>query len=205
MNYMEKERDHFSQFVIEEFSEYIKRKRHDTVFGNHLELQAIAELYNRPILIYTIDAEPIKLFQEEYQTDNPPMLLSYHHGNHYNSVYDPNKPTFGVGLGLPGLDPGSADRQIIHKAILESEQQEINQQLEQDTMKESEQQDLNDHIINLIKKNTENDDIESKLIEAQIMESVVKESFNNDETMESDYLEMMLLEQVKRDSWTDNY
>lgn len=51
----EAERDHFSQFVVEDFADYIRRKRQMGTYGNHLELQAIAELYNRPILIYAID------------------------------------------------------------------------------------------------------------------------------------------------------
>lgn len=31
---------------------YINRKRQDTCFGNQLEMQAISELYNRPIEVY---------------------------------------------------------------------------------------------------------------------------------------------------------
>eukprot|EP01124_Arcella_intermedia_P009567 TRINITY_DN16245_c0_g1_i2.p1 TRINITY_DN16245_c0_g1~~TRINITY_DN16245_c0_g1_i2.p1 ORF type:complete len:264 (+),score=65.58 TRINITY_DN16245_c0_g1_i2:33-824(+) len=144
MDYMDKERNHFSQFVVEDFTEYIKRKRQDTVYGNHLELQAIAELYNRPILIYTTSEEPLNLFQDEYQTDNPPMRLSYHYGNHYNSVWDPNNSTFGVGLGLPKLVPGEADKQLISQAMEASEQQGLEQQFLNEAIKEAEQQDLTD-------------------------------------------------------------
>jgi OTU domain-containing protein 5 len=52
MQYMEQERDYFSQFVTEDFSEYIARKKLNATFGNHLELQAISEMYNRPIEIF---------------------------------------------------------------------------------------------------------------------------------------------------------
>lgn len=48
-----KERDHYSQFVTEDFDSYIARKRQDKEYGNNLEIQAIGELYNRPIEIYT--------------------------------------------------------------------------------------------------------------------------------------------------------
>jgi OTU domain-containing protein 5 len=51
----EKNRDFFSQFVDEDFDEYIKRKRCDGVFGNHLEIHACVEIYNRPVEIYTCD------------------------------------------------------------------------------------------------------------------------------------------------------
>jgi hypothetical protein len=52
MQYMEQERDYFSQFVTEGFSDYIARKRQDGTFGNHLELQAISEMFSRPIEIF---------------------------------------------------------------------------------------------------------------------------------------------------------
>ena len=52
MDYMEKERDHFSQFVTEEFSSYIARKREDKCFGNNIEMQAISEVYCRPVEVY---------------------------------------------------------------------------------------------------------------------------------------------------------
>jgi len=50
--------------------------------------------------------EPLNLFQTEYDRNNPPIRLSYHNRNHYNSVRDPKNPAFGVGLGIAGLKPG---------------------------------------------------------------------------------------------------
>ena len=44
--------DYFSQYVTENFEEYVSRKRLVQVHGNHLEIQALSELYNRPIHIY---------------------------------------------------------------------------------------------------------------------------------------------------------
>jgi hypothetical protein len=35
--------------------QYIARKRLPAVHGNHLELQAITEIYSRPVEIYAID------------------------------------------------------------------------------------------------------------------------------------------------------
>jgi len=52
MDYMELNRDHFSQYVTEEWSDYIRRKRQDRCFGNHAEMQAMSELFNRPIEVY---------------------------------------------------------------------------------------------------------------------------------------------------------
>jgi len=183
MDYMEQERDHFSQFVTEEFSEYIARKRKDAVYGNHLELQAIAELYNRPILIYTINEEAINLFQEEYKTDNPPMQLSYHYGNHYNSVYNPKSPTFGVGVGLPGVEQG-ADRKVVKRAIKESEQNVITQQFVKQAMQESEENIFNQQVENQVMQESEQNVINQQL-ENQIMQES-EQSFLNDIKLKSE-------------------
>jgi len=205
-DYMEKERDHFSQFVTEDFKEYIKRKRLDTTYGNHLELQAIAEIFNRPILIYVNDDRPLNLFQEEYKTDNPPMQLSYHYGNHYNSVYDPQHPTFGAGIGLPGLESGTT-KEGVKEAINEAERQVLNSEIEKYTIQESEQQDLNDQILNEITKKSEAEAIEAEFLDNQILESLKKEtSFDENDYLESQYMDLIeadLIEQAKRASWMD--
>lgn len=96
------------------------------VYGNNVEIQVMCEMYNRPIHIYsyttgvasvwnfdgcdcfysitsTIDAEPINIFHGSYNTDTPPIRLSYHHGNHYNSLVDPRRLTIGAGLGFSCL------------------------------------------------------------------------------------------------------
>ncbi len=47
-----KNSDHFRDFVTENYDSYIARKRHERCYGNHLELQAMSELYNRNIEVY---------------------------------------------------------------------------------------------------------------------------------------------------------
>ena len=47
-----KNADYFSQFVTEDFDRYINRKRSDNCYGNNLEMQAVAEMYNRVIEVY---------------------------------------------------------------------------------------------------------------------------------------------------------
>lgn len=51
-------------------------------------------------------ADPINTFNCPYKTENEPIRISYHGNVHYNSIVDPFKATIGVGLGLPGLQPG---------------------------------------------------------------------------------------------------
>ncbi|KAG6414313.1 hypothetical protein SASPL_127032 [Salvia splendens] len=52
---------------------------------------------------YLCDAEPINIFHGNYNTDTPPIRLSYDHGNHYNSLVDPRRLTIGAGLGFSSL------------------------------------------------------------------------------------------------------
>lgn len=108
MDYLESNRDYYEQYVTEPFEEYVTRKRFYQVHGNHLEIQAMSELYNRPIHIYCYSSEPINIFQCVSRNNHEiavPLRLSYQRGIHYNSIVDPNNTSIGVGLGLPGLKP----------------------------------------------------------------------------------------------------
>ena len=67
MNYIAQNGDYFSQYLTEDISEYVARKRYLGVHGNHLEIQALSEMYNRPIHIYCYSAEPINTFQVRFR------------------------------------------------------------------------------------------------------------------------------------------
>ncbi|CAH8361241.1 unnamed protein product [Eruca vesicaria subsp. sativa] len=129
MDYMEHERDHFSQFITEGFTSYMKRKRRNKVYGNNVEIQALAEMYNRPIHIYSYSTEPINIFQGSYNTDTPPIRLSYHHGNHYNSLVDPLRLTVGAGLGFGSLSGRHVDREQVKAAIKAQQEHQIDNAL----------------------------------------------------------------------------
>lgn len=45
-------REYFTQFVTEDIDSYVSRKRNNHVHGNHIEIQAISEIFNRPVEIY---------------------------------------------------------------------------------------------------------------------------------------------------------
>ncbi|CAB1336009.1 unnamed protein product, partial [Coregonus sp. 'balchen'] len=49
MDYLTKNADYFSNYVTEDFTTYINRKRKNNCHGNHIEMQAMAEMYNRPV------------------------------------------------------------------------------------------------------------------------------------------------------------
>ena len=131
LDFMQGEETHFKDFVTESFRDYISRKRCDGVHGNHAEIQAASELYNRKIEVYVPPkVDPINIFQQEEEqtkisgisTMNHPIRLLYMDGNHYDALIDPLVPTAGLGLGLPGLEPGLADQLQLDQAKRESNQ-----------------------------------------------------------------------------------
>jgi len=191
LDYMEKERDHFSGFVSEDFSSYIKRKRMDGVFGNHLELQAISEIYSRAIEIYT-NKDPLNIFQGSYSVDNPPIRLSYHHGNHYNSIRDPKNPKIGIGLGFPGTMT-VAD---VKASLLESEQAMITRLLLERAKKESDEMEIDNQIFQQAKKEIELTEVENEYLahiksqsENELLNQVLEKSKMETETQFNSQLE----------------
>ncbi|XP_059627703.1 OVARIAN TUMOR DOMAIN-containing deubiquitinating enzyme 6-like [Cornus florida] len=129
IDYMERDRDHFSQFITEGFTSYCKRKRRDKVYGNNVEIQAMSEMYNRPIHIYSYSTEPINIFHQSYNTETPPIRLSYYHGNHYNSLVDPRRLTIGAGLGFSCLQGTNVDKDQVKAAIRAQQDQQIDNAL----------------------------------------------------------------------------
>ena len=111
MDYLLIERDFFSQFIEggnKEFDNYINMKRKSGVWGDDVELQAISEIYNRPIEIYSGSNKPLKTFHENIKEFNlkdekeenkkikiSPIRVSYHGKEHYNSVV-PTKFDFDI-------------------------------------------------------------------------------------------------------------
>ncbi|XP_068206851.1 OTU domain-containing protein 5-B isoform X2 [Palaemon carinicauda] len=135
MDYIARNEDSFAPFVSENFQTYVTRKRRDDCFGNHIELAAMSEMYNRVIEVYCYSVEPINSFQGTLQTDNEPIRVSYHFGTHYNSLVDPFKATIGVGLGLPGYQPGLAEKNLMKEATRQSENVVLEQAMLEDKIR----------------------------------------------------------------------
>merc|ERR1712130_614653 len=134
--------DHYSQYVTVDFHEYIARKRQDRVFGDSLELQAISEMFSRPVEVYSGGEEPLNTFHVEFHA-NAPLRVSYHNRNHYNAVIDPRDPNCGVGLGLPGMDPQIEQHRDMEEAVNASEQQML-----EETRQASEREQIEQALIN---------------------------------------------------------
>lgn len=94
-----------------------------------MEIQALSEMYNRPIHIYSYSTEPINIFHGNYDSDQPPIRLSYHHGNHYNSLVDPRRMNVGAGLGFSSLRGRNVDKDQVKAAIKAQQDQQIDNAL----------------------------------------------------------------------------
>ncbi|KAM4663882.1 OTU domain-containing protein 5 isoform 2-T2 [Discoglossus pictus] len=146
MDYLMKNADYFSSYVTEDFTTYINRKRKNNCHGNHIEMQAMAEMYNRPVEVYQYGTEPINTFHGIQQNEDEPIRVSYHRNIHYNSVVNPNKATIGVGLGLPSFKPGYADQSLMKNAIKTSEESWIEQQMLEDKKRATDWEATNEAI-----------------------------------------------------------
>ncbi|XP_015605834.1 OTU domain-containing protein 5-B isoform X2 [Cephus cinctus] len=146
MDYIAANQEFFSHFVAEDFSTYVDRKRQEYVHGNHIEMQAMSEMYNRSVELFCYSTEPINIFHGVLKSDNEPIRLSYQRGSHYNSIVDPYKATIGVGLGLPSFNPGSADRELISDAVRQSEELHIEQTMLEDKIKATDWEATNEAI-----------------------------------------------------------
>ncbi|XP_051967518.1 OTU domain-containing protein 5-A-like [Xyrauchen texanus] len=146
MDYLTKNADYFSSYVTEDFTTYISRKRKNNCHGNHIEMQAMAEMYNRPVEVYQYSVEPINTFHCIHENKDEPIRVSYHKNIHYNSVMNPNKASVGVGLGLPSFKPGYADQSLMKNAITTSEESWIEQQMMEDKKRATDWEATNEAI-----------------------------------------------------------
>ncbi|XP_052779119.1 OTU domain-containing protein 5-A-like [Mya arenaria] len=139
IEYLAKNSDYYSHYVTEDFNTYLNRKRMENCHGNHLEIQAMCEIYNRPIEVYQYSIDPINTFHGSYKTDNEPVRISYHRNVHYNAVIDPYKQTVGVGLGLPlsNFQPGLSEPTLVRDATRQSEELHLEQAMLEDKIRET--------------------------------------------------------------------
>jgi len=102
-DYMERDKTFFNLYIGDDFDEYVKRQRQDKQWGDHVEIVALREMYNKNVEIYDKDSvkapKPLGLTGDH---KIPIMRLSYHGANHYNSLIDPKSPPpLGDGADCP--------------------------------------------------------------------------------------------------------
>ncbi|XP_055636431.1 OTU domain-containing protein 5-B isoform X2 [Toxorhynchites rutilus septentrionalis] len=147
MDYIYQNREYFAQFVTEDINNYVARKRANHVHGNHIEIQAMSEMYNRSVELYCYQLEPINIFNsDQINNGNEPLRLSYQRGSHYNAIMDPYKASVGVGLGLAGYRPDEVDIKQVADAVRMSEELEIEQTMFEDKLKTTDWEATNEAI-----------------------------------------------------------
>lgn len=152
MDYIYQNREYFEQFLTEDIHSYVKRKRQNHLHGNHIEIQAMSEMYNRPVELYCYDMTPINIYNpEQLKNGHDPLRLSYHRYSHYNAIIDPYKSSVGVGLGLAGYRPEDFDpAKQVNEAVEMSEQLEIEQMMVEDKLKTTDWEATNDVVVEQI-------------------------------------------------------
>ena len=122
MDYILNEKEYFKDFIIggdiKSVEAYVARKRINAAWGDDLELQALSEMYNRPIEIYAYSNIPMRTFHEQVGTEEP-FRLSYHGQNHYNSILPTNWNYEKVYIQQ---EPGRFEEESLKQSKLRSEQ-----------------------------------------------------------------------------------
>jgi len=98
VEYLEAEIEYYSDFVEggrDKYEAHCERMKINGICGDNLEIQAISEIYNKPIEIYAYSDEPLKIYSNDLKnlpnnSNRVPIRLSYHFNGHYNSIINPN-------------------------------------------------------------------------------------------------------------------
>lgn len=56
------------------------------MWGDDVEIEALSEIYGRPIEIYATSAKPLRTFHEDNEHKIEPIRLAYAGYSHYNSI-----------------------------------------------------------------------------------------------------------------------
>ena len=98
VKHMRQHRSRYEVFCPMDYDEYLRSMDIPGTWADDFEIRALEEMLDRLISIYSSDNKDIrpinKNFDEEYKLGRHvrPIILSYHGGNHYNSVFDERSP-----------------------------------------------------------------------------------------------------------------
>jgi len=115
IEYLAVERNYFFEYVDENYELYLDRMKLDGTWGGNVEIQAMCEIYGRPIEIFAYSATPMRTYTNEIVnlTPKPPIRLSYHTRSHYNSIINPATHCDSINR----RQPGDAETEMIEKRI----------------------------------------------------------------------------------------
>lgn len=77
MDYIEECKDYFSEFIITPIHDYIHFKRKLGTWGDEVEIQAISEIYNLPVIIFSY-GNSVKKYNHQENFKATPITVSYH-------------------------------------------------------------------------------------------------------------------------------
>ena len=86
MEYISKNKAFFSLFIEGDFEHYVNRKKKLGIWGDNVEIQALSDIYQRPVEIYEKIEKPIVFCKAQMNKNKYPIRLSYHGHKHYNSL-----------------------------------------------------------------------------------------------------------------------
>lgn len=116
----------------------------------------MAEVFNRPIEIYVPGNSCLKVGESSIvDSESPPIMLSYHNNNHYNSVHHINGSF--LGFGISSKIQNKVDQIELDDGIEESIKNEIENDIVKQTKLDSEQEQISDDITSQIIKESQNE------------------------------------------------
>ena len=83
---MEANADEFAPFVEDDrtLDAHLRDMRRDSIWGGHLELQAISRAFGLNLIVHQLGSQPWEI--RNFPPAAPSAHLSYHDGEHYSSV-----------------------------------------------------------------------------------------------------------------------
>jgi OTU-like cysteine protease len=99
VEYLRNQLAFYEQWMADDPETYLSNMDKDAVWGGHIEIQAMSELYGRPVYIYAYSSEPRVVGVQP--NGAVPIRVSYH-GQHYNAVLDPSTYERGLLTTPPG-------------------------------------------------------------------------------------------------------
>ena len=95
MSYIESECEYYARFVSESIGEYVSRGRRENEWGDHVEIEAMKELYDVNVLVVAAGGKKgdeggveLDVKGEEVGGLRGTVRLSYHGQSHYNCLLD---------------------------------------------------------------------------------------------------------------------
>ncbi|MES1908094.1 MAG: hypothetical protein MHM6MM_001096 [Cercozoa sp. M6MM] len=92
VGYMRCESHFFRNYVDSDseadFDTYCNAMERSGAWGGHVEIQALSELYQRPVHVFAYSTTPLHTFSAGLQAVTP-LRLSYHCRSHYNAIHSP--------------------------------------------------------------------------------------------------------------------